>query len=207
MLKPRRELWNDRGGAAFLEFAIGFPVILLLIMGGLEITNLAVINVKLNHVAETSADNAARVRTQIDESNIDEILAGGVLVGQSINFDNKGRVVLSSIQDNDLSGSSRGQMIRWQRCIGKYKVAPRYGAEGRGRSDGSMSKGMGPPGRQIAAVPGTAVMFAEVTYRYDPVIFNNFISSRDIRYESAFNVRERSEFGITNVRGKPVRSC
>ena len=50
-------------------------------------------------------------------------------------------------------------------------------------------------------------MFVEVVYDYDPMVFDMLIQPREIRYESAFNVRERTELGITNVKGKPVKSC
>jgi hypothetical protein len=39
------------------------------------------------------------------------------------------------------------------------------------------------------------------------MIFAALMGSKQLRYESAFNVRERAELGITNVRGKPVKSC
>ena len=57
------------------------------------------------------------------------------------------------------------------------------------------------------AQPGTAVMFVEVAYDYQPMVFDKLIKPREIRYESAFNVRERTELGITNVKGKPVKNC
>lgn len=50
-------------------------------------------------------------------------------------------------------------------------------------------------------------MSAEVSYDYDPVIFPKWMAQREIRYEAAFDVRERTELGITNVKGKPLKSC
>ena len=70
-----------------------------------------------------------------------------------------------------------------------------------------MKKGIGPTGREIKAQPGTAIMFAEVAYDYDPVIFDGFMGQREIRYEAAFNVRERTELGITNVKSKGKKTC
>ncbi len=207
-LKRLRQLRGNRRGAAMIEFAYTLPVFLVLIGGGLEVTNLALVHLRLNHVAETTADNAARVRTQIDENDLDEIFAGIELEGETIDLSDKGRVIVSSVQDNGKPGNGKGQMIRWQRCHGgKTAKAPKYGKEGKGKSDTSLKNGMGPPGRRIAAQPGTAVMFVEVVYDYDPMIFQGFIASREIRYESAFNVRERTELGITNVKGKPLKSC
>jgi hypothetical protein len=194
-------------GAAYVEFALAFPLLLTIVSAGIEVTNLAVVHVKLNHIAETAADNAARVRTQIDEGDIAEIFNGVGMVENSINFSTKGRVVLSSVQDNGLTGTNHGQWIRWQRCYGSYSVAPSYGTQGAGQTDGALANGVGVAGRRIAAAPGTAVLFAEVSYQYDPMIFKGFVASRVLRYESAFNVRERTNFGITNVKALPVKSC
>jgi hypothetical protein len=207
MLKFANQAFRNERGVAFMEFALAFPILLVTVAGGIEVTNLAIIHTKLNHIAETAADNAARVRTQIDESDVAEIFSGVGLVGQSIDFQNKGRVVLSSVQDNGLTGANEGQWIRWQRCYGSYGAASRYGVEGAGRTNSSLAAGVGPAGRKIAASPGTAIMFAEITYQYDPMIFQGFITPRVIHYETAFNVRERTNFGITNTTSLPVNSC
>lgn len=209
MLNPRNpmNLRSNDSGVALTEFALTLPLFLILIMGGLEVTNLALVHLRLNHMAEATADNASRVSSQMDENDIAEIFAGLQKEGSSIDFADKGDVVLSSVEDNKQTGNKKGQTIRWQRCYGKKKTPPAYGKEGKGKSDNALKNGIGPPGHQVAAQAGTAVMFAEVTYNYQPMIFAGIFGSRTLRYESAFNVRERTELGITNVRGKPVKSC
>jgi hypothetical protein len=209
MLNPRKPpiLRSDERGVALTEFALTLPLFLILMMGGLEVTNLALVHLRLNHIAESTADNASRVRSQMDENDVEEIFAGLQKEGAPIDFDNKGDVVLSSVEDNKQTGAKKGQTIRWQRCHGKKKNPPKYGKEGKGKSDNALKDGIGPPGKQVGAQPGTAVMFVEVSYDYQPMIFERLIGSRKLRYESAFNVRERTELGITNVRGKPVKSC
>jgi len=207
-LSRARNLRTDQRGVALVEFAYTLPVFLVLLMGGMEVTNLALVHLRLNHVAETVADNAARVRGQMDENDFEEIMAGIELEGESIDLADNARIVVSSIQDNGKQGNARGQMIRWQRCHGgKTAKSPKYGKEGKGKDDDALKDGVGPPGRKIGAQPGTAVIFVEVAYDYEPMIFGDIIGAREIRYESAFNVRERTELGITNVKGKPVKSC
>ena len=203
----RGTLRMDARGVAYLEFALGLPVILVLVLGGLEVTNFALAHLRVSQVAVTTADNAGRVPIQMDETDIDEVFAGADIVGQSIDLKDKGRVVLSSLQDNGKAGSARGQTIKWQRCFGLKAKAPAYGREGKGKSDSSLKDGMGPPGRKIAAQTGTGIMFVEVSYDYDPIAFGKLIGKREIWYESAFNVRDRTELGITNTRGKPLKTC
>jgi len=203
---PRRSrLIAAEGGAALIEFAYSLPIVLALGFGGLEAANLALANVKTNQIAETVADNAGRVSPGVDESDINEVFAGALQVGQSINFQQNGRIVLSSLQDNGLASPKHGQMINWQRCTGSLtSVAPSYGTEGKGKTDASLQY-MGPSTRQIQSLPGTAVMFVEVTYSYKPLIPG--MPTRTIRYESAFNVRERTNQNITNTTSLALNSC
>lgn len=195
-------------GLAMIEFALSMPVFLLILLGGLELTNLAFTYMRLNQIAVTVADNAGRVRTGIDESNIYEVFAGAQLMGESINFAQNGRVILSSLQPNGQTGTNEGQMINWQRCYGALAVTPMYGRQGAGRTNATLATGMGPTGNKITAASGTAVMFVEVSFRYQPLIYAGLPdSSRNIRYETAFNVRERTNQNITNTQSLVLRTC
>ena len=111
-------LLRDKRGVAFMEFALALPIVLILALGGLEATNLALTHLRVNQVAQTTADNAARVQVQMDESDMEEIFTGALEVGRSIDIEGKGRIVVSSLQDNGRPGNARGQMINWQRCQG-----------------------------------------------------------------------------------------
>ena len=200
-----RSLLRSERGAALIEFAYSLPVVLALGFGGLEAANLALAHVKTNQIAQSVADNAGRVSPTIDESDINEVFAGATQIGQSINFQANGRIVLSSLQDNGLSGAQHGQMINWQRCSGSLtSIAPAYGVQGKGKTDASLPA-MGPTGRQIQSAVGTAVMFVEVTFQYQPLIPG--FPTRQIRYETAFNVRERVNQNITNTNSLAVNSC
>lgn len=203
-----RRLGRCDQGVALIEFALALPLLLLLVGGGLELTNLMLAHVRVNQIAITVADNAGRVRTGIDESNIYEVFAGADLVGRELDFSQNGRLVLSSLEPNGLAGTDAGQMINWQRCMGSLAIAPSYGTQGTGRTNAALPDGMGPVGSRITADDGTAVMFVEVTYRYKPVIFS-ILGDRvaDIRYETAFNVRERTNQSITNTQNLAVKSC
>jgi hypothetical protein len=201
-------LGRDDRAVAMIEFAYALPVVVALALGALETTNLALAHLKVSQVAMTTADNAARVVMQIDESDMDEIFAGAELVGRSLDFEANGRVILSSLQENgEEDEEDAGQTIRWQRCFGDLDVDSLYGEEGDGRTDDSLEDGLGPEGGKIIAQPGTAIMFVEVVYDYQPLIAQNILGPMQIRYESAFNVRERTEFGITNVQTRPVNNC
>ena len=198
----------DEQGVAFVEFAFIAPLLLFLILGGLEVVNYALAQLKVNQIAMTVADNAGRVTTGIDEANVYEVFAGANVICQSMDFQGKGRIVLSSLQDNEQKGGKHGQMINWQRCWGDLGTTPAYGVEGTGRTDDTLEDGMGAEGNKITSIPGTAVMFVEVSYDYQPLISKSILPlSGTIRRESAFNVRGRQNNDISNTQGLGVQAC
>ncbi len=205
-----RRLRRSQRGIALTEFAFALPIFVTLLFGGLEVINLVMAHMRVSQIAISVADNAGRVRQSIDESDIYEIFAGADLVAGSTDFTQNGKIVLSSLQPNTMppqSGKS-GQMIGWQRCHGSLAVEPAYGKETKGNSDYSLIEGMGPTGNKIRAADGTAVMFVEVSYRYTPQILPSIVTGGlDLRYESAFNVRERSNQSISNAQNLTVNSC
>lgn len=206
---PLHGLKENTSGVALTEFAFSLPILLALIFGGLETANYALAHMRVSQLAMTVADNAGRVDVTMDETNIYEIFAGADLTGQSLDFEENGRIVLSSLRENGLTGSDEGQEINWQRCWGDLDdIDPAYGTEGTGSTNDDLAEGMGPTGNKIISAPGTAVMFVEVTYNYQPLVPQlDILGTRQIRYESAFNVRERQNQSITNTQGLAVNSC
>lgn len=193
---------------AMLEFAFILPILLLMILGGLEIAQLAMAHMRVSQIAITVADNAGRTRTGIDEANIYELFSGAKLVGKSISFEDNGRIVLSSLEPNGQTDANQGQVINWQRCYGALNIPSRYGVEGDGAEDSSLADGLGKEGHEIQSAGGTAVMFAEVTYHYQPLVSGILgWGMQTLRYESAFNVRERTNQEITNVKNLSVNGC
>ena len=206
MRRQVRQLKDCRSGVSLVEFALALPVVMLVAVGGLECANVALAHLRISQIATTTADTSARVLTQMDETDVEEVFAGVDVMGNRIDFANHGRVILSSIEPNGRTGRQEGQMITWQRCHGSLNVAPAYGREGAGRTDASLAAGLGPAGKKISAGNNTAVMLVEVTYEYQPLVYDVLNVGR-IRYEAAFNVRERSQFGITNTQSRPRKTC
>ena len=200
-------LARNEEGLAFVEFAFIGPILLFLTLAGLELVNYALAHLRVNQIATTVADNAGRVTTGIDEANIYEVFAGANAIGASMDFEPNGRIVLSSLQDNGRNGANAGQMINWQRCWGDLAVEPAYGVEDDGRDDSSLEDGLGENGG-ITSVPGTAVMFVEVTYEYQPLISDTILPvSGQIRHESAFNVRGRQNNNLSNSQSLAENAC
>ncbi len=202
-----KRLQAAREGVAMVEFGLIAPIVLLLILGGLEIVNYALSHMRVSQMAMTVADNAGRVPTSIDEANIYEVFAGAEVIGAPMDFKANGRLILSSVQVNEGKGNNKGQMINWQRCWGDLAVEPAYGKQNKGRKDNSLKHGVGSPGKRIGALKGTAVMLVEVTYDYQPLVAGAWVPTQQIKYESAFNVRGRQNQNITNAQSLTVNTC
>lgn len=198
----------DQSGLALIEFAYSLPLLMILSMSGLEIANLAMAHMRVSQIAMLVADNASRERTSIDEADVNEIFMGAEMAGSNLkNFKANTRIFLSDLEPNGQTGTKAGQFIRWQRCWGSGSFTSSYGVAGAGTSDATLKDGLGPgttAATKITASSGTAVMFAEIAYTYQPLISNTVFGAKVIRYTSAFNVRERTDQVMKNASSLPA---
>ena len=154
-------------------------------------------------------------------------MTGAKMTGAGIDFAANGRIILSDFERTQ----NNRQWIRWQRCDGALNVNSSYGRP-KNANNGDITNGtenlgadrvtpstapsspnhatlteVGPPGRQISASPGTAVMVVEVVYNYQPIVSERLFGPRQIRYESAFNVRQRVDQAISNNSANTPKRC
>ena len=200
-------LGADDGGLALVEFAMALPILLAISLGGIELAHYAIAVERVSQIAMTAADNAARVRDSytgtanaIDEVDVNEVMAGAKYVGDSIQFAQNGRIILSSIENN---AGNTGQWIRWQRCSGAKNVSSSYGVQDAGKTDATLSGGVGPTGNKIAASTGSAGLFGAAAYDSQPVLPLDYLgyNGKTLRFTSAFNVRERTNYVLNNAKG------
>ena len=191
-----RRLARATRAAVIIEMAFVIPLIVLIGFGGLEIANLTLVNTQISQIGLSVADNASRIASgsnlalpQVRETDINDVFAGVDKQAKALKFNDNGRIILSSLERN----ADGGQTIKWQRCYGKMAVASAYGPEGTGAT-GTAFKGMGPAGKEVTAAGGTAVMFVEVTYQYQPLLYGKWLGPETIRSTAAFNVRETRDF-------------
>ncbi len=201
-----RHLARSTRGAVMLEMAFAIPFLVLVGFGGLEIANLTLAHTRVSQLGLNTADNAARIaagsnltQPQVREVDINEVFAGAERQAAGLDLENNGRIILSSLQRND----DGGQTIKWQRCYGNMEVASAYGVEGTGAT-GTDFNGMGPVGREVTAVAGTAIMFVEVTYEYQPLLFGDWLGPRTIRSTAAYNIREARDLSGVKSPGTPA---
>lgn len=194
-LRLRRAAWRvvrDCRAAVIVEMAFTIPFLVLVGFAGLEIANLTLSNTRISQMGLSAADNASRIAfgsnlsaPRIRELDINEVFTGVQQQGGSLNFKANGRMILSSLERN----AEGGQWIHWQRCFGELNVASSFGVQGTGAT-GTSFAGMGPAGREVTASTGTAVMFVEIVYDYQPLLYGKWLGPRRIRSTAAYNIRE-----------------
>ncbi|WP_340264136.1 hypothetical protein [Sphingobium mellinum] len=190
--RTTRDLLQCDSGIALTEFAVAFPLLLLLATSGLELINYALTVKRVGELSVMVSDNASRMGAQsainnkpVSEAEINDVFIGADLQAENLNLGQNGKIVLSSLQRN----ADGGQTIKWQRCFGGDAYHSAYGPEGTGAT-GTGFAGMGPTGQEITAAAGTAVMVVEVHYTYKRLMPLISLPLRDITELSAFNVRD-----------------
>ena len=211
-----RPLADDTTGVAMVEFAFVAPLILTLGLGGMELANLAATHMRISQTAMQVADNASRIgdrnalaAERIFETDIYDLLIGAkILAGSRAELFEKGRVIISSLEQND----DGGQWIHWQRCMGKLNKTSAYGPSGAGEGGDSFD-GMGIAGEELTAPENGAVMYVEIFYTYKPIVSSQFASQfvndeLEIRSEAAFTVRgSRDLSGVNESNGVAPATC
>jgi hypothetical protein len=209
-----RRLSSDKSGLALTEFAFAAPLVLGMGMLGSETAGLVITHLRVSQIAMQVADNASRVgeaeviiQKRVFERDLAETLIGAEKLGEGIKIFERGRVIISSLQRN----RDGGQWIAWQRCRGAKVHTSSYGVQGAGAT-GTSFPGMGETGRQITAAPGTAVIFVEVSYDYDPVTPFALFEGKEITYTAAFNIRDNRDLTGGPAQnglyaGGPVAGC
>jgi Flp pilus assembly protein TadG len=198
-IPSRRDLLRCQSGIALTEFAMAFPILLIFATSGLELTNYALTVKRVGELAVMVSDNASRMGAQsainnkpISEAEINDVFIGADLQAANLNLSQKGKIVLSSLQQN----ADGGQTIKWQRCFGGGAYQSAYGPEGTGAT-GTSFVGMGPEDHEVTAAAGTAVMVVEIHYTYKRLMPIITLPLHDITEFSAYNVRDSRD--ITQV--------
>lgn len=205
-------LFADRRGAALMEMAFALPLLLILVMGGAELTNQIIVRKQMSQIAIMVADNASRMGDDVvlgakpvSEREINDVLLGAEIESAKLKLGDHGRVILSSLEQNE----SGGQWIHWQRCYGrKTNVHPAY-SEGTGRT-GTAFEGIRAGSTVLRAARGDAIMFVEIAYDYQPIVPIAFRGNgvSEIRATAAMNVRDKRDLsGVQPYAGSTPASC
>lgn len=206
-------LWREQRAVSVMEFALGAPLLMTLGGYGLEVSNLAITNMRVSQYALQIADNASRIGVnsglatfQVREGDINDVLQGLRLFSAGSKLTTFGRVTVSSLENvQQKYDDDNVQRIHWQRCIGMKSgsgfdssygtTSVSAGTDGTSGTEGTDTPdGMGDPGKQINAPDGTGVIFVEVNYQYQPLFGTLFVNPTKLHYVAAMMVRDKRDF-------------
>lgn len=206
-----KALIRNSSGLALIEFAYSLPFLTVVGMYATELTNYAWVKLQVSQIALNVADHASRIGEngvlqdiRIYESDINDVFIGADLESGNLGLADNGRVILSSLTQND----DGGQWIQWQRCDGNLDYDSTYGEEGDGAT-GTSFPGMGVAGQEITSAADSAVMFVEVAYTYQPIFSQKWVPGPMQMVEfAAFNVRDdRDLTQIYTTSGVTASTC
>jgi len=210
------KLLENESGVSAVEFALVFPVLMTMGMYGVEVAYMMSVNMEISSLALSVADNASRleqtnnsvVTPTVTENDIASVMIGVAKEGAGINLQTNGRVILSSLERDSTTGK---QYIHWQRCTGSLTNTSAYGNQGTLNGLGSTTiTGLGAGATKVTAAANSAVMYAEIFYRYNGLFGNLFVKPIIMKKEAAFIIRDIRNLGTagTNpVSGTATYTC
>lgn len=191
LIIPRfiQTLKKSEKGAIMIEFALTFPITLLLLLGGFETFRLLMAHRKSN-MTVTSVSNLVSQNKNLSSGAIQNIFDAVENIMKPLTLDQNGQIFISYI-----TGTAGGNVINLQ-CTGtaNTSLTSRLGAQGAQADLGTL------PGNFSIAEFETVVV-SEVIYRYEPIFVqlsswqqNNMFATQDI-YQAAV---QKPRYGSIN---------
>jgi hypothetical protein len=175
LLRSLCRIARNQQGIAYLEFAISLPLLIAMLLGGVEVTRYILIAQKVEKVSVTVSDIVAQADT-ITTSELDNLILAAGQVMQPYSFDGNAYVIVSSVYKND--GDS--PVVNWQYSGGGSWIKS------------SLVGGVG----AIANLPTgftmndrENVIIAEVFYNYQPLFGSNILTVSQLYKYAIFKPR------------------
>jgi Flp pilus assembly protein TadG len=170
---------RDRRGSVMLEFAFSMPLLITILLGGIELGRYVLLHQKLDRTAMTVADLVSRVTT-VTASELDTVFAATDLVMSPFAFGDRGALIVSSVKEN---GAGTPKVV-WQRVGGgTLAVTSEIGEKG----DNAV---ISDPNMLSATSQG--VVIGESYYDYSPWLIE-LIPSIRLRHVAIFRPRVNDE--------------
>jgi len=159
-----------------IELAFAMPILVTLLLGGVEIARYVLLHQKLDRVSSSIADLVSQAEN-ISTADLQNIFDAAQFVAKPFNLPADGTVIVSSIS-NPLGGQV--SRVNWQESGGgNIPATSQIGAPG-----GSVTLPAG-----FALADGQTIIIAEVFYDYVPWILGDFTGANQIYHRALFRPR------------------
>ena len=182
-----RNLWRDRRGAAAVEAALMFPVLMTLFIGCTEVTFKIWSTQKAEKLAVTLSDVVAQGQT-VSKEDMEYMVEAADNIMEPFNFGTDGVIYISSVY---VAQGETVPKVNWQ-CVmpGSFSVLSRIGVVG---DEADLPE-------ELTLVERDNVIIAEVFYKYKPIA-PGLMFDESVVYRRAFF---KPRLGaLTNSPGNP----
>lgn len=160
---------RGREGVAIVDFAMVAPMLVMLLLGGIEVGRLALLNQKLSRVTTSVSDLVARSEV-VTEADIDQVFVAAQMSMRPFAIGSQGMIFVSSVST---AANPNDPRINWQReGGGTASATSKVGNEG----------GPATLPHNFVMVANRNVIIAEFFYRYEPFFFDSFFEAKDMRH-------------------------
>jgi Flp pilus assembly protein TadG len=172
----KRHFFSNASGIVATEFALMAPVLLLLFLGGFEVTRFILLQQKTEKVAYTIGDVVTQ-NTTITNAQLAQIVTAASQIMQPYTFGANGVVIVSSVYQ---TGTVNPPTVRW-RYTGGGTLA-RTSTVGNVNGNATLPAG-------LTLNDKDNVIIAEVYYRYSPMFSGGVVGTQDIYKSTVFKPR------------------
>jgi Flp pilus assembly protein TadG len=166
----RSRLLSCRAGNVAVEFALGAPVLIMLMLASAELARFVILHQKMDRVATTISDLVSRAET-ISESELQDIFSAAGEVAFPYDLADLGLVIVSSVTNPD----GNGPIVAWQRSGGgSYSGTSQVGTEG---NDATLTG-------DFEVRQGETAIISEVYFSFSPFI-SELVVAPQVIYRSA----------------------
>lgn len=170
-----RRAVRERRGAILAEFALTFPILVLLILGGVEVGRFVLLEQKLHAAAVTMADLTAQAE-ELSTGELDNLFAAVDHITTPFALAEDGLVIVSSVS----ASGGNPPTVDWQRTgAGTATKASAIGAPG---EEAELPEG-------FVVRDGESVIVAEVFFDYAPLFGGQYVDAREIYKRSLYRPR------------------
>ena len=169
--------WNgDTAGMAAVEFALIAPIMGVMFIGAVELSQAIIVDRRVTQIAASTADLVARAETSISQSDITDIMKAGSFIMAPYS-QNPLQIVIREFQSSPASATTVKQS--WT-CS--------YNGTGSTLTCTCTNTTATPPANLLTT--NDAVIVSQVTYAYKPLVFDYFMKKNYTSSNGAYTLSE-----------------